>query len=195
MATVSDIELANLARAAGFKGAEIAAMVAIAIAESKGNSDAFNPNDTGGTKSYGLWQINSVHSDLLATGNWRDPATNARMAYAVYQKQGYKAWGVFNSGKYLLYLPRGTAAAAGTNAQEDAGEVIENLSPIDEVRQALSDIKRGFDFITDPHNWLRLAMVIGGAGLIGIVVWPMVRDSGAVEGAVKTGKTVADVIV
>lgn len=33
-----------------------------------------------------------------------DPATNIACAYHVWKSQGYKAWSVYTSGKYLKYL-------------------------------------------------------------------------------------------
>lgn len=186
--SISDIDIARHARQAGFSGTDVPIAVAVALAESGGNPHAVNRNDTGGTQSFGLWQINSVHSSLLASGDWRDPASNARMAFAVFQRQGWRAWGVYNSKKYLLFLPRGTAAAGIT--QIDPGEVIDSLNPFDEIGEIMADIKRGFDFVTDTKNWLRLGFIIGGSGLLLIGLWPVIRQSTVYDSAANVAKAV-----
>lgn len=189
MATLEDNEVANHARNAGFSGPNVAVAVAVAIAESgsgfppKVNPDAVNRNDTGGTQSYGAWQINSVHKELLASGNWRDPASNARMAFVVWQRQGWRAWGVVNNSKYLLYLPRGTAAAA----LAEGGEVIEEATPIDEIGRALK-------FFTDEQNWKRLFLVVAGTVMLLIVLWPMVKSSVIGKATVDTVNSVKDTV-
>ena len=83
-------------------------MAAIALAESGGNPTALNANDTngqGGTQSsYGLWQIsNGTHS--APSANWSDPVTNAQLAVQKLSSQGLGAWGTFNTGRYMNYMP------------------------------------------------------------------------------------------
>ncbi len=111
----SDTDLAEFAYNAGFAdgGADnLAIAVAIALAESGGRDDATHDNPNGST-DYGLWQINSVHTDILGSGDWRDPQVNARMARVVYEQSGAKftPWSTYNSGAYRLFLARGHAAA------------------------------------------------------------------------------------
>lgn len=89
---------------------------AIAGGESSWNPTAVNKAAGG---NYGLWQINSVHSDLLRGRNWRTPETNAWMAYQVWDaadgtrgnRQGsWTPWSVYNSGSYRTFLRAGYAA-------------------------------------------------------------------------------------
>lgn len=97
---LSETQIYAAARAAGFSPSESVIATAIAMAESGGNPAATHHN-TNGSTDYGLWQINSVHSDLLSGGaKWQDPATNARMARSVYLSQGWHAWSTYNSGAY-----------------------------------------------------------------------------------------------
>src|SRR6059058_3063884 len=63
--------------------------VAIALAESGGNSDATHTNANGST-DYGLWQINSIHKDILSSGKWSVPGDNYNMAATIYINAGYK---------------------------------------------------------------------------------------------------------
>jgi hypothetical protein len=106
-------------------------MVAIAGAESgwdptaAGDPCAANPGVPccDGFTSFGLWQIHTVHADLLRqlTGSadpcaWRawlsDPVHNAVAAYAVYRRQGFGAWTVYQTGAYTRYLSAAQAAVA-----------------------------------------------------------------------------------
>jgi len=106
--TVTPLQAASAASAAGFPAAIVPVMVAIAMAESSLNPNATHSNSNGST-DYGLWQINTINRDALALGDWRDPATNARMAYMIYQRQGLKAWTVYNTGAYQSKMPKVTA--------------------------------------------------------------------------------------
>lgn len=98
-------ELEGLWINAGGAKAVAPIMAAIAEAESGGNSDAWNPRDTNGLPSGGLWQINP------APANWADPAANARDAVAKYKSQGLAAWGTYTSGAYKGYLSGKTTPA------------------------------------------------------------------------------------
>jgi len=67
-------------------------------AESNCNPKALNAKDVhnGCKGSYGLFQIACVHGDVKT---FYDPETNVEMAYKVYKKQLWKAWGVCTDGK------------------------------------------------------------------------------------------------
>lgn len=96
-------------------------MVAIAMAESGGNTDAigFSPPDgSGENRDLGLFQISSRWwADLLAKNpRWRDPDTNALMARVVHVKTakafagrgvdaGLTAWSTYTSGSWARYVP------------------------------------------------------------------------------------------
>lgn len=110
---LSDGQIAAYASAAGFTGNDLSIAVAVCLAESGGRTNATNHNSDGST-DYGLWQINSVHADLLSQGSWSDPADNARMAHAVWQSSGWGAWTTYKSGAYFVYIVRGRAAATAS---------------------------------------------------------------------------------
>lgn len=93
------------ASSAGFSGNNLLIAVAVAGAESSWQPAATNIN-TNGTTDYGEWQINSVHPEILATGNWQDIGANARMAFAIFTARGSWAdWATFNSNRYTAWLP------------------------------------------------------------------------------------------
>ena len=88
---------------------DVRTMLAIMRAES-----GCDPNVTGDTsltftqngRTYGysvsLFQVRILPGRERCDSH--DPATNIACAYHVWRGQGYKAWSVYTSGKYLKYL-------------------------------------------------------------------------------------------
>ena len=105
---------AAAARAAGFTGRQLVVAVAVAGAESGWNPNATHVN-ADGSVDYGEWQINSVHADLLAAGDWRDPYSNARMARQVWADAGgsWSPWATFTSGAYSTRMSAAMVAVNG----------------------------------------------------------------------------------
>ena len=62
---------------AGGSRSHVVMAVAVALAESGGNTTAESPSS-----DYGLWQINSIHfgDGIIGWGNWDNAVTNAREA-------------------------------------------------------------------------------------------------------------------
>lgn len=123
MATLSLPQLIARARRGGFQGEEAAIAAAVAMAESGGNPLAHNPNAQTGDNSYGLWQVNMLGGmgperrkefGLRANEELFDPDVNARAAKQIRDSQGFGAWSVYKSGKYLDYLPQAKAALSET---------------------------------------------------------------------------------
>jgi hypothetical protein len=80
-----------------------------------------------GYASWGLWQIfmplhkstleslGAPKDDPCATAEWlKDPANNARAAFAVWQSQGFGAWTMYNNGEYDNYLAEAQQAVEET---------------------------------------------------------------------------------
>jgi hypothetical protein len=108
---ISAEQLKQLARGAGFSENEIPIMVAIAMAESGGNSRAHNPKPP--DNSYGLWQINMIGDlgpdrrkryGLSSNDDLFDPTTNARVAKRIRDEQGLNAWTTYSGGAYKKFL-------------------------------------------------------------------------------------------
>jgi Lysozyme like domain len=116
-------QLLGLASQAGFSGADLATAVAVALAESSGNPDAYNPERAAGAAeghgSFGLWQIYLTAHPEFAGQNLFDPQTNAAAAYAVYAAAGnsFRPWSTFVSGTYNVQL----AAVNEALSSPDAG--------------------------------------------------------------------------
>jgi Lysozyme like domain len=101
--------IAALAAGAGFSGNDVDIAVAVALAESSGDPNAFNPEG-----SYGLWQIYVPDHPEFAGWNLLDPQTNAQAAYRVYAKAGgrFTPWSAFKNKAYLAFLPSQPARPA-----------------------------------------------------------------------------------
>lgn len=104
------------AQAAGF-GTDSQTAAAIALAESRGNTQAYNkePQDVpgrynrtsedDGLGSYGLWQIYLAAHPELSGVDLTDPQNNANAAFSVYSEAGgFHPWSTFKSGAYQEYM-------------------------------------------------------------------------------------------
>jgi Lysozyme like domain len=97
-------QIASYASNAGWAGNDVAIATAIALAESGGNPDAYNPEG-----SIGIWQIDIVQNPQYANDNLTDPEVNASDAYEIYNSGGFTRWSTYNNGKYLNYLAQAQA--------------------------------------------------------------------------------------
>jgi hypothetical protein len=109
-------QVSYYAQNAGFTGQALITAVAIALAESSGNSNVYNPETTAGAPpgegSYGLWQIYLNDHPEYAGVNLYDPQTNANAAFALYSAAGgFTPWTTYNSGAYQAYLIPAASAA------------------------------------------------------------------------------------
>jgi len=111
-------EIAQLAASVGFPDPQLAA--AIAMGESSGNPQAYNGR--GNDQSYGLWQINMrgdlgparrAQFGLSRNEDLFDPTTNARAAIAIFNQQGYSAWGAYTNGSYRKFLSGASGGDGG----------------------------------------------------------------------------------
>lgn len=123
------------ATAAGFTGPDLTIAVAVALAESGGNPLAAHVNADGST-DLGLWQINDrAHAALIASGDWRDPATNAKWAYTIWESSGWGAWTTYRTGAYLRFLTPCPAGVAGY------------VNPLPDPRWQPARTDQGVDFV------------------------------------------------
>ncbi len=102
-------EISLYAQAAGFTGENLRVAVAVAMAESGGDTEALGDENLTLGGSLGLWQINlrwhpEYYDNYTAL---YDPQTNANAAYKVYEAQGWSAWSTWKNGRYLRYMNHG----------------------------------------------------------------------------------------
>lgn len=77
--------------------------VAMAIMQAESGC---NPTASSPTHDHGLMQINEVHLAMVDNdvSKLNDPATNVRVAYAIYSDAGWRAWSTYTNGAYQRYL-------------------------------------------------------------------------------------------
>lgn len=103
-------DLAHLAANAGFSGEDLIIAVAVALAESGGDTSAYNPEVKAGTPtgqgSFGLWQIYLKAHPEFQSWNLYDPHQNVVAAFRVYSNSGrsFSPWSTFQNGAYLAYV-------------------------------------------------------------------------------------------
>lgn len=187
MTTLSDAQVAGYAKSAGFTGGDVAICVAVCHAESGCRTDVVNSANKNGTRDYGLMQINSSHSQLLASGNWQNPADNLRMAYAVFQAQGWHAWSTYNSGAYKPFLGAGLAASGAPALSVP----VQPAGLTSGVGDAFSGIADFASTVTDPHTYLRAAVFLAGLFLVFVGLIGFSRMQQGVKTAAKAAGMVA----
>lgn len=133
---LSPQQIAQVAYNAGFRGADLVKAVAIAIAESGGNTQAYNPELSAGTKSgsgsRGLWQIYGTAHPQYNNSTMFDAQANANAAYQVYREAGnrFTPWSTWNLGMASQIIPTlpkfkidESAAARSTSTTKAVGQM------------------------------------------------------------------------
>jgi hypothetical protein len=124
-------QLIALAAGAGFVGDDLTTAVSIALAESGGDPNAYNPeraaNTPQGAGSFGLWQIYLKAHPEYKGQNLFDPQLNASAAFAVYSSAGnsFRPWSTFGNGAYLAHVDtvNGIITASQDTTASDGGPV------------------------------------------------------------------------
>jgi hypothetical protein len=131
--TISAAQIAQYAYAAGFRGDSLTTAVAVALAESHGDTGIHGDvNLQTGTwgPSVGLWQIRSLNPGhgtaaeqaLRNAQANADPATNARHAYQIsHQGNNFRPWSTYTNGAYRNYLNQARAASSRASSGAAAG--------------------------------------------------------------------------
>jgi Lysozyme like domain len=179
---LSNVEIANLARDAGFRDdrppadaagarhSELAWAVAIALAESHGDRTAVGHTGGASCGEYviGLWQI----CRPTLQNNLFDGAANAQVAFSMYQSRGRR----FGGGLFSTFpdparanLPQAEVAVKGTH-RDRPGVTRPSSWPI--FGDILDAVGFLVGWITDGQTWIRLGEIVGGAVLVlvGIVL-------------------------
>lgn len=129
MTTLSPAQIYTLAHQAGLSAAAATTAAAVAMAESKGVTDAVGDvglQDAKWGPSIGLWQIRSLKAEY-GTGSPRDasrlkdPWFNTQAMLSISGKgSNWKPWSTYNSGSYKDYLGPATSGAASPEANAAA---------------------------------------------------------------------------
>jgi len=186
MAKGSDV--ANWAYQAGFNTTDLlVTALAVAYGESSWNESAKNNIGAG---HYGLWQISALHFDPKKV-KWDHGLINATLAKKVYDKQGWKAWTVYSTGGYKLYIEKAKTAAAefksrfptigiGIEVNEFTGGVSDAVGGVvDDVLAPVKEFADKLGFFFDPNNWKRLGFMLGGAAMMTVALIVIMKNTGA----------------
>lgn len=132
---LSDVELAQVFYAAGFRGEDLVTIVAIAKRESDGVATAHNDNARTRDDSFGLTQINVYGENgrwlmekfgLSSPEQLLDPAVNARVAFglAYLFDPPFRPWGPYRgeSPTFNTNVPEARAAVAEAESQGLLGQ-------------------------------------------------------------------------
>jgi hypothetical protein len=131
--TISAQQIAQHAYSAGFRGDALTTAVAVALAESHGDTGIHGDvNLQTGTwgPSVGLWQIRSLNPGhgtaaeqaLRNAAANADPATNARHAFAISRHgSNFRPWSTYTNGAYRSYLSQARTASRGVTGGAPSG--------------------------------------------------------------------------
>lgn len=155
MSTLSAAEIARHAHAAGFRGDDLNIAVAVALAESNGNTRAHN--GTPPDNSYGLWQINMLGSlgparrrefGIDSNRELFDPEENAKAAKRVYDDAGgsWGPWSTFTNGAYKQHLDKARRATESLDRDkpEDGRQGGSQRPGRDSAASLIGNGKKGF---------------------------------------------------
>lgn len=129
------LQIAKLAYQAGFRGEALNTAVAVALAESGGNTQAYNPEIAAGTPqgsgSRGLWQIYGSAHPQYNNDSAFDPRVNAQAAFQVYREAGnrFTPWSTFNAG---MAIPKMNYAKA-IGGLSSIGEILNTKKTSNQV--------------------------------------------------------------
>lgn len=168
-------QVAKLAYQVGFRGDDLAKMVAIAAGESGFDPLAVN-RSSGAT---GLWQILPSAHPEFAGQDLRDPQVNARAARSVFLAAPNPGqitrnkWAAYGGLTYISMYP--AARLAATHAEQStveglaesalgaAGQAVPGLSTsLDGINRAID----AWNTVASARFWLRVGLVVAGIGLV-----------------------------
>lgn len=179
MAILTDDQIAQVAVDNGFPTTDknnLAVCVAIAKAESSGQTDATNSNSNG-TSDKGLWQINDVHNDKLAGQDRFDQNVNAKLMMMISNSgTNWQPWSTYNNGAYQRYLGEAMTAVAGKDFVPGSNNIAGGAAGSGNTQTVsssnpVSGIENFFSGLSDPNTLIRIAQMYGGMMiiLVGIV--------------------------
>lgn len=204
MSVVSDEQIAALASKC-WKGQNQVIAVAVALAESGGNTAAAN------YCCHCLWQVNVLaHKQYNAATLVSNPLACVAAACAIQKTSGWGAWQTYSEGTYKQFLPRAEKAVKEWQ-KGDATENVKESGPFTEgevkaTEKAGSALvapfeleKKALEFLTSKGGWLRALKVAGGGILLIIAVNELIKlggdtSKGPIDVAAKTATKAATAV-
>lgn len=218
MTTLTPAQIATVAAGAGFRGTALRNAVAVALAESGGRTDAVGVNsDRWRSRDRGLWQINDHWHPEVSDALAFNPVTCARAAYRISAGgTNWSPWSTWKNGAAQTQMAKaqiGVNQAAGGGGVVgadfitpgpipdiplpgddfgfgDVGGAIGDVvtTPLEAAKTMITLAIKTGAWLSDPHNWQRVALVSGGSVAV-LIALGMIGRSGA---AGDTAKAIAD---
>ena len=108
---LSDVQIAQYARNAGFHGHGLVISIAVALAERSGWTQAVLV-DSDCSRDRGLWQINSFWHSEVSDAQAFDPAGCASAAFNISSSgNDWTPWTTYDNGAYQQFMSRAQTAA------------------------------------------------------------------------------------
>lgn len=136
--------------------------------------------------------------------SWKE----ANVKYVIWQQRIWESPGDFSAGKkmedrggdtnnhydhvHVSFMPTGTYGGLNTSLDSDVPALNGAVDGIGSVVTALTGITKVLDYLTDPRNWVRVAMFAAGIILAIIGLFRMDNVQKAVKSVVSTGKKVTN---
>jgi hypothetical protein len=164
------MQMMDYARQAGFSGTSQAIIVAIAEAESGGNTLIRGRSDP---QDRGVLQINAFWHGEVSDNCAFDPACSFREAFRISDSgTDFSQWNTFKNGDYKQFLsglPTGSAAGPSTPTTQTVSQTSSPLA------SWISGMGPFFAWISNP---LRVAKLIVGVILIGLSIYMLASPGG-----------------
>lgn len=166
---LSALQIAQLARGAGFTGSGLVTAIAVALEESGGWTRAtFTNSDQWRSVDRGLWQFNNHWHPEISDDDAFTPAAAARHAYRVSAGGAdWSQWSAVKSGAISKTMAAAQAAAAGVDARSPAtGATVQfEQAPIGPAVPGASMALAVQDDSDGPHMGLALMWALRKAGM------------------------------
>jgi Transglycosylase SLT domain len=163
MTTYTYAQLEELWEEAGGPSDVAPLMAAIAMAESSGNSNAYNSSGASG-----LWQILGAPDGWTGSTDWFNPITNAQAAVAKYETQGLSAWTTYTSGAYKqFYNGSVPPATGGTGVSTTSSNSVDPSTALSEMGELFHGAAQGLNWafwLFEPGQGWRALFAVGGIG-------------------------------
>lgn len=182
MPRLSASAIAAYALEAGFTGNDARIAVAVALAESDGQTDAVSPKNSNGTYDYGVWQINTIHNPTAQ--NWKDPLVNAKMAKRIFDEakgrgqDGWSPWSTYKNGRYRTYMMAATTAVQNPDKAP-------TRNPANDLP---AETPSFVDMISSGETWFRVGYFVGGLVCLSILAVRFMPTSQLSKGVVSIAK-------
>lgn len=159
--SLSSSQLTSIAQSAGFTGAGLATIVAIALAESGGNPAIRGGQDP---RDRGVLQINSYWHPEVSDACAFDPACAFKAAFGISSNgTNFSQWTTFQNGAYKSHLSSAQQATSVTSSA--TSQAASGVNPVQAITDFFGGLSPALPWLSNPVRIIKFA-----AGLLLIVI-------------------------